>query len=120
VAQVCARYADKFEAAAASRDRPDDVYRLLMSLPGVGRWTAAQVGHRALGDADALPLGDYHLAKDTGWALRGVPLAEEEVEAFFEPWRPHRYRVVRLLELTPGAHAPRRGPRMSRQDYRRI
>jgi 3-methyladenine DNA glycosylase/8-oxoguanine DNA glycosylase len=91
-----------------------------MSLPGVGRWTAAQVGHRALGDADALPLGDFHLAKDTGWALCGAPLAEDEVEAFFEPWRPHRFRVVRLLELTPGARAPRRGPRMSRQDYRRL
>jgi len=34
--------------------------------------------------------------------------------------RPHRYRVVRLLELTPAAHPPRRGPHLSRQDYRRI
>jgi len=30
-------------------------YRLMASLPGIGTWTAAQVGHRALGDADALP-----------------------------------------------------------------
>jgi 3-methyladenine DNA glycosylase/8-oxoguanine DNA glycosylase len=121
IAQLCARYADKFEAAAASHPhRPDEVYRLLLALPGVGRWTAAQVGHRALGDADALPVGDYHLAKDAGWALLGAALPEDEVEAFFEPWRPHRFRVVRLLELTPGARAPRRGPRMSRQDYRRL
>jgi 3-methyladenine DNA glycosylase/8-oxoguanine DNA glycosylase len=120
-ARICATYADKLERVAASNPaEPDAVYRMLLALPGVGPWTAAQVGHRALGDADALPIGDYHLASMTGWALTGAALAEEEVEAFYEPWRPHRYRVVRLLELTPGARAPRRGPRLSRQDYRRI
>jgi 3-methyladenine DNA glycosylase/8-oxoguanine DNA glycosylase len=120
-ARACATYADKLErAAAAHPDDPAAVYRLLEALPGVGPWTAAQVGHRALGDADALPIGDYHLASLTGWALAGGTLAEDAVLAFYEPWRPHRYRVVRLLELTPSAHPPRRGPRLSRQDYRRI
>lgn len=120
-AQRCATYAAKLEAAASTHPAdPAAVYRLLLAVPGVGRWTAAQVGHRALGDADALPIGDYHLAKDTGWALTGAPLPEDEVEQFFRPWRPHRFRVVRLLELTPGARAPRRGPRLSRQDYRQI
>jgi 3-methyladenine DNA glycosylase/8-oxoguanine DNA glycosylase len=118
---VCARYADKLEAAAVAQQRnPNEVYRLLLALPGVGAWTASQVGHRALGDADALPIGDYHLAKDVGWALTGAALAEDKVAGFFEPWRPHRFRVVRLLELTNGARAPRRGARMPRQDYRRI
>jgi 3-methyladenine DNA glycosylase/8-oxoguanine DNA glycosylase len=120
-AQVCARYGEKLErAAVASAGDPSGVYSLLLALPGVGRWTAAEVGHRALGDADAIPFGDYHLAKDTGWALLGRPLAEDEVEEFYEPWRPQRWRAVRLLELSPGARAPRRGPRMPRQDYRRI
>jgi len=120
-AQRCAMYGDKLErAAVVHRGSSDEVYRLLTAIPGVGVWTAAQVGHRALGDADALPVGDYHLAKDVGWALCGAPLDEAEVETFFEPWRPHRFRVVRLLELSPGAQAPRRGPRMPRQDYRRI
>jgi 3-methyladenine DNA glycosylase/8-oxoguanine DNA glycosylase len=120
-ARVCATYAEKLEqVAAANPGDPAAVYRLLLALPGVGPWTAAQVGHRALGDADALPIGDYHLAALTGWALAGTTLAEDEVEQFYEPWRPHRYRVVRLLELTPGTSPPRRGPRRSRQDYRRI
>jgi 3-methyladenine DNA glycosylase/8-oxoguanine DNA glycosylase len=120
-ARVCATSADKLERAAASApDDPAAVYRLLLALPGVGPWTAAQVGHRALGDADALPIGDYHLAALTGWALAGRTIAEDEVEEFYEPWRPHRYRVVRLLELTPGTQPPRRGPRLARQDYRRI
>ena len=117
----CARHADKLERAAATRPAdPAAVYHLLLGLPGVGPWTAAQVGHRALGDADALPIGDYHLAATTGWSLAGGTLADEDVEAFYEPWRPHRYRVIRLLELTPGTQPPRRGPRLARQDYRAI
>lgn len=120
-AQGCATYAEKLErVAASSPDDPAALYRLLLALPGVGPWTAAQVGHRALGDADALPIGDYHLASMTGWALAGATLRDDEVEEFYEPWRPHRYRVVRLLELTPVGLPPRRGPRLSRQDYRRI
>jgi 3-methyladenine DNA glycosylase/8-oxoguanine DNA glycosylase len=120
-ARLCASHADRLETAAAAHPGdPAAVYRLLLALPGVGPWTAAQVGHRALGDADALPVGDYHLASDVGWALTGQPLEEDQVLAFFEPWRPHRYRVVRLLELTPHTHAPRRGPRLTRQDFRKI
>ena len=111
---------DPFATEAAADSDSSDFYRMLRALPGVGPWTTAQVGHRAIGDADALPIGDYHLAAMTGWALAGRTIAEDEVEAFYEPWRPHRYRVVRLLELTPGTQPPRRGPRLSRQDYRRI
>jgi 3-methyladenine DNA glycosylase/8-oxoguanine DNA glycosylase len=121
VARVGAEHADKLDAAAAAHpDDPGAVYRILRALPGVGAWTAAEVGHRALGDADALPLGDYHLAAMTSWGLAGRTLAESELEEFYQPWRPHRFRVVRLLELTPGTRPPRRGPRMSRQDYRHI
>jgi 3-methyladenine DNA glycosylase/8-oxoguanine DNA glycosylase len=115
----CATYAAKLERAAATLPR-EEVYRMLMALPGVGRWTAAEVGHRVLGDADAVPLGDYHLPDVIGYGLTGAALAEDEVEAFLEPWRPHRYRVFRLLELTPGAGKPRRAPRMTRRDFRRI
>ncbi|MEV6297025.1 hypothetical protein AB0M41_43040 [Streptomyces sp. NPDC051896] len=82
-------------------------------LPGIGVWTAAQVGHHALGDADALPLGDYHLGRMTGMALLGRSLADREIEEFYEPFRPHRYRVLRLIELNPRP-APRHVPRMPR------
>ena len=109
--------ADKLEAAAAADD-DDAVYRILLAMPGVGRWTAAEVGSRALGDADALPVGDYHLPALASHALAGRVLAEDEVEAYFEPWRPHRYRVVRLLELSSTVRVPRRGPRLSRVDHR--
>ncbi len=104
------RYAAKLDRCA------NDVagaYTLMEKLPGVGVWTAAQVGHRALGDADALPLGDYHLGRMTGMALIGRPLADSEIEEFYEPFRPHRYRVFRLIEMNPKL-APRRTARMHR------
>jgi 3-methyladenine DNA glycosylase/8-oxoguanine DNA glycosylase len=117
---LAASYAGRLEAAARTADAAE-VYRMLTALPGIGIWTAAEVGHRALGDADAAPIGDYHLPALLGEALGdGTPVPHEECEAFLEPWRPHRYRLVRLLELTPGARRERRGPRMSRLDYRAI
>jgi hypothetical protein len=39
--------------------------------------------------------------------------------ALLAPFPGQRYRVTRLLELS-GARVPRRGPRMSVRDYRRI
>lgn len=95
-------------------------YRRLTAVPGIGVWTAAQVGCRAFGDADALPIGDYNLTRLVGWALAGRRLGDEEIVAFMDEWRPHRYRVVRLLELTPAARIPRFGPRLSRQRYQTL
>ncbi len=118
--RACASYAARLEAAAA-RDPGDndELYRMLQAIPGVGVWTAAQVGHRALGDADAAPIGDYHLPALLGRTLgNGRPMPEEEIIGFLEPWRPHRYRLVRLLMLMPGPHHERRGPRMARRNYR--
>jgi 3-methyladenine DNA glycosylase/8-oxoguanine DNA glycosylase len=83
----------------------------LRSLPGVGVWTAAEVRQRAHGDADAVSFGDYHVARDIGWALTGVEADDDGLAELLEPYRPHRYRVQRLLELT-GRRRPRRGPRM--------
>ena len=51
----------------SSSSRPAEQARTaLTSLPGVGIWTAAETVQRAFGDADALSIGDYHLAKVVG------------------------------------------------------
>lgn len=89
---------------------PDEVDRRLRSLPGVGVWTSAEVRFRAHGDADAVSFGDYHIAKDVGWALTGEEVDDDGLAELLEPYRPHRYRVQRLVELS-GAHRPRRAPR---------
>jgi 3-methyladenine DNA glycosylase/8-oxoguanine DNA glycosylase len=90
----------------------EEVDRRLRSLPGVGRWTSAEVRFRAHGDADAVSFGDYHIAKNVGWALTGEEVDDDGLAALLEPYRPHRYRVQRLVELA-GLHRPRRGPRMA-------
>lgn len=120
-AQACARLGLQLDRLAAThRDDHAAVYRGLRSIPGVGVWTAAEVGSRALGDADAVPFGDYHVAKDVGTALVGRPIDDAEMAEVLAPWRPHRYRVVRLSLLSPLTRREKRGPRMPRVDHRRI
>ncbi len=84
----------------------------LRTVPGVGAWTSAEVRQRAHGDPDAVSFGDYHVAKDVGWALAGTPFDDAQLEEFLEPYRPQRGRVPALVAMT-GLRRPRRGPRMA-------
>lgn len=90
----------------------------LMSLPGVGVWTAAETAQRAFGDADALSIGDYHLANVIGATLLGHRIDDAQMVALLEPLRPHRYRAVRLLEVSGLARNPRFGARQAIPDLR--
>ncbi len=104
-------------SVASSLERLDGVPRAeadrrLRTLPGVGVWTSAEVRSRALGDADAVSFGDYHVAKDIGWALTGQPVDDAGLEELLEPYRPHRLRVQMLVSFE-GLHPPRRAPRMA-------
>jgi 3-methyladenine DNA glycosylase/8-oxoguanine DNA glycosylase len=91
---------------------PAEFDRRLRTVPGLGVWTSAEVRSRALGDADAVSFGDYHVAKDVGWALVGEPVDDDGLAELLEPYRPHRHRVQRLVEAA-GLGRPRRGPRMA-------
>ena len=105
----CAHRADALERLAV---RPaNEAREAMMSLPGVGVWTAAETAQRALGDADALSVGDYHLSTMIGWTLLGHPIDDAAMVDLLEPLRPHRYRAVRLLEVSRLAYLPRRGAR---------
>lgn len=86
--------------------------RRLRTVPGIGVWTSAEVRQRAHGDPDAVSFGDYHVARNISWALIGEELDDDGVAELLEPYRGHRYRVQRLLELSGTGH-PRRGPRMA-------
>ncbi|MDQ6873505.1 MAG: DNA-3-methyladenine glycosylase 2 family protein [Actinomycetota bacterium] len=98
---------------------PQAASRRLQAVPGVGPWTAAEVAQRALGDADAVSVGDYHIPALVGWALVGEPLDDAGMLTLLEEYRPHRHRVVRLVELS-GLRPPRRGPRATIRDFRRL
>lgn len=91
----------------------------LRALPGVGAWTAAETRQRAHGDADAVSVGDVHMAKDVGWVLTGERLDDDGVLEVLERWRGHRFRVTRMIEMA-GLRAPRRAPRFAPRDYRAI
>ena len=84
----------------------------LLALPGVGVWTAAECTQRALGDPDSPSFGDYHVAKEIGWALLGHDIDDDELAHLLEPYAGHRYRVQALLALA-GSRRPRRGPRFT-------
>ncbi len=91
---------------------PADARVRMQALPGVGVWTAAEVAQRALGDADAVSFGDYHVARNITWGLLGEALGDDVLAEVLRPYAGHRYRVQRLLELA-GVRRPRRGPRMA-------
>jgi 3-methyladenine DNA glycosylase/8-oxoguanine DNA glycosylase len=90
-----------------------EAYARLRSVPGIGPWTAAEVGVRALGDVDAVSVGDFHLPHLVAYALAGEPRGDDaRMLELLEPFRGRRALVVRLLELS-GLQAPRYGPRLA-------
>ncbi len=95
----------------------EDAYARLTALPGIGPWTAAEVALRALGDTDAVSVGDFHLPNVVGHALAGDIRSDDgRMLELLEPWRGQRARVVRLLELS-GIRPPAFGPRMAIRSF---
>jgi 3-methyladenine DNA glycosylase/8-oxoguanine DNA glycosylase len=107
--------ATRLERAAALPLEP--ATRLLLAIPGVGPWTAAEVARVALGDRDAVSVGDWNLPHLVAWALAGERRADDaRMLELLEPFRPHRARVVRLLTMS-GLHPPRRAPRAALRSF---
>ena len=101
-------YADAMMPLAEGRGR-------LRALPGIGEWTVSEVSQTALGDGDAVSVGDYHLKNAASWALAGEPRGtDERMVELLEPFRPHRGRVLRLIAAA-GISPPKYGPRLTIQ-----
>lgn len=102
------REASRLDRLAGSPS--DDVARFMRRIQGVGEWTVAETLSVALGDADAVSVGDFHLKHVVAWHLTGTPRGtDDEMLALLEPFRPHRGRVLRLLEAA--GNYPRYGAR---------
>jgi len=98
---------------AAARQR-------LALVPGVGPWTVAETTVRALGDPDAVSVGDFHLSNVVGFALTGAARTDDATMLeLLAPWAGQRARVIRLIELS-GLMPPKYGPRFSPMDMSRI
>ena len=110
-AAVAARLEEALALDPAAADRR------LRSLTGIGVWTSAEIRQRAMGDADAVSVGDYHLPNAVGWTLASRKTDDAGMLELLAPYAGHRYRVTRLIELG-GSGPPRRGPRLSVRDYR--
>jgi 3-methyladenine DNA glycosylase/8-oxoguanine DNA glycosylase len=108
-----ADYAHALDAGASVS--LDEAYRRLRAIPGIGEWTINEVGVVALGDGDAASVGDYHLKNHVAWVLAGEARGtDERMVELLEPYRPHRARMMRIIELS-GMTAPRFGPRLTIQ-----
>ncbi|GAA1776285.1 DNA-3-methyladenine glycosylase 2 family protein [Luedemannella helvata] len=109
-------------ASAAAIDRAGDAAgatRRLVSIPGIGPWTAAETVRVAFGDPDVVTVGDYHLPHLVCWALAGEPRGtDERMLELLAPFAGHRGRVVTLLALA-GLGAPKFGPRMPIRSFAR-
>jgi endonuclease III len=110
VIMMAAQRANRLEALV---DLPRaKAYQRLLSLPGIGPWSAAEIGTVAFGDPDAVSIGDYHLPHLVSWVLSRQPRGSDELMLeLLEPYRGHRARVIRLLMLS-GLQPPRFGPRL--------
>jgi 3-methyladenine DNA glycosylase/8-oxoguanine DNA glycosylase len=101
-----ARHARRLEGATSLA--PSDAAARLTATPGVGPWTAAEVAQVALGDRDAVSVGDYNLPHLVSWNLAGERRgSDERMLELLAPFAGQRARVVRLLELS-GRMPPRR------------
>jgi 3-methyladenine DNA glycosylase/8-oxoguanine DNA glycosylase len=114
------RRAEVVRAAADIAERLEEIVDLsaeaarerLLLVRGIGPWTAAETMRVALGDPDAVSVGDYHVPSLVAWALAGEPRADDaRMLELLEPYRGQRARVVQLLEAS-GLQPPRYGPRL--------
>lgn len=113
IIRACRRI-DRLQEAVAM-DRGAAVARLT-ALPGVGPWTAALVMRTAMGDADAVEVGDFHVKHQVAWNLAGEPRADDtRMLELLAPYAGHRGRVVRLL-FSGCPRPPRYAPRQPLRD----
>jgi 3-methyladenine DNA glycosylase/8-oxoguanine DNA glycosylase len=111
-----ARVAAALERVAALPSQ--EAERRLRSVPGVGAWTAAEVRQRALGDPDAVSVGDFHLPTLVAYNLAGEHHADDDrLLELLAPYAGQRYRACLLLTRV-GRLPPRRAPRQPVRDFR--
>ena len=115
---------DIIQRAAARASRLEEAVTLgrsrLEALPGIGAWTSAKVAQVVWADADAVIVGDFHLAKIVVYSLTGKRGGDDDAMLeLLEPFRPHRGRAARLLKFG-GSKPPSRGPKHRLRDLRAI
>lgn len=76
----------------------EEVQRRLLSIRGIGPWTAGRIAGLAFGNPDAVPVGDLHIPSLVTSALAGEPSGtDERMLELLAPYAGQRFRVIRLL-----------------------
>ncbi len=105
------------EVVSMSRD---EAWRRLTAFAGIGPWTAAIALQVALGDPDAVEVGDYHLPNIVAWNLAGEARADDDrMLELLAPFAGHRARAARLLQMG-GSPPPKFGPKNAIRDIAHI
>ena len=98
-----ARLVDGGDLKLGAGADPEDAVAGLLSVPGIGPWTASYVSMRALGDPDAYPIGDAGLRRALerhGYASNRA--AEAQLAEGWRPWRSYAVaHLWRSLEAAP-------------------
>jgi 3-methyladenine DNA glycosylase/8-oxoguanine DNA glycosylase len=81
----------------------------LLSIRGIGPWTAGRIAGLAFGDPDAVPVGDLHIPSLVTSTLANEPEGtDERMLELLAPYAGQRFRVIRLLlwSARRGSHVP--------------
>jgi AraC family transcriptional regulator of adaptative response / DNA-3-methyladenine glycosylase II len=100
--------ADAVERGTVAIDPGADPHELrssLVSLPGIGPWTAEYVAMRALRDPDAFMPTDLGIRR--GAVALGLPDDPTHLRTMTEHWRPWRSYAMAHLWAVPAAAIPR-------------
>jgi 3-methyladenine DNA glycosylase/8-oxoguanine DNA glycosylase len=122
---VSLRGARSLHAAAVQEARLEDAAargmsvldERLRSLPGVGVWTSAET-RLALGDPDAVSVGDYHLHTWVSHSLGGLDPTDSSDEIMLDLLNPFAGQRGRVITLIGRAYAQRLLPRPPRRAAR--
>ena len=106
-------------AEAVELDLPH-AYGRLRAVPGLGPWTVNGAVRTAMGDPDAIIVGDYWISHAVCSFFTGRPRgSDEEMLALVERWAGQRGRVERLVHLS-GHRVQRFGPGVGTPDITRL
>lgn len=77
----------------------------LQATRGVGPWTFQSVLGYAMGDPDAVPVGDLHLPRIVALYFNQRPRGDERMLELLEPYRGIRFRVINWIMSAAHARA---------------
>lgn len=99
--------ADARHAFLNAESDADTAVKRLLSVRGIGPWTAGHIAGLAFGHTDAVPVGDLHIPSMVTSALAGEPEGtDERMLQLLAPYAGQRYRVIRMLLWSSGRAAP--------------